>query len=847
MKLSLPIDPLLPQALEAIEKGNTLIVQASPGSGKTTRIAPYLLRHSNLLSNSQVWVLQPRRLAAKFAAVRVAEEENEKVGDWVGYHFRFERNYSQNTRLLFLTEGMLMRRLLQNPTLSGVSLVILDEFHERHLHTDLSLSFLKTLQLTDRPDLKLIVMSATLELDSLKNFLPEAPILKLESPLYPIETYYLGASELSYPLSRRVKNKVESYFSQSPKGDCLVFLPGLREIREAESEISAISKKFNFNVFSLHGDFDKEDQEKALAPSPKRKLVLSTNLAETSLTIPGVNCVIDSGLQRTASYSWWTGIPLLSTKQNSKASAIQRAGRAGRTGPGFCYRLYSQHDFETKAPFDVPEIRKADLAQTVLELKALGIKILTHFHWFEPPSRDSLLSAHKLLYLLGALSSTEEQSQLTETGKKMAGFGAHPRISRFLLECTKYDCLDEGIKMAALISENKLDSLDAIEHLDRHLDLGTRRVMTHLEGLIQKETNTTMTSTLSREEAIAISLLTAFTDRVAQAKADNASQKSSTSACREFVLSSGGTATLRQGMLYPYRVQEPYVLALSLQEIDRGRSSIVHLNSLIPIKTDWLYELNPCPLEERENTQWNREKSRIESASQLTLGQLIIENTDRETSNEDLVFEIILRDVFKIDAKTIDQLTIQDWLSLFKIIFPSGEAETELAKIQLWQSYVNNNSEAITADSLSRFFRGWLRGKRTLREISSFEFLSSLRQYYCHENEFKLEQNCPTSFVFPNLRKANIHYVWDQNPWIESKIQDFFGLHDTPRICAGKVALTAHLLAPNFRAVQVTSDLKNFWKTHYPNIKKELSRNYPRHPWPENPYQPLPPRPSKKV
>ncbi|MBM4316281.1 MAG: ATP-dependent helicase HrpB [Deltaproteobacteria bacterium] len=841
----LPIDSLLPTALKAMERSTSLILQASPGSGKTTRLPPYLLRNSKTLSQSQIWVLQPRKLAAQFAAARVAYEENERLGDWVGYHFRFEKKFSSQTRLLYLTEGMLMRRLIGNPTLEGVSVVVLDEFHERHLHTDLTLSFLRRLQRTVRPDLKIIVMSATLDLKSLTEFLPEAPLIHLESPIFPVETTYLSPSQTEKSLPRLVKDAVEKYFKASTQGDCLVFLPGLREIRSCETELSSLSRTLNFSLFALHGDFGKEDQEAALQPGEFRKVILSTNIAETSLTIPGINCVIDSGLQRIASYSWWTGLPLLSTKPNSKASSIQRAGRAGRTGPGFCFRLYTQHEFETKAPFETPEIRKSDLTQTALELKGLGVEDLSTFEWFEPPSKEALTSSEKLLFLLGALESTSSASPLTPLGEKMKQVSLHPRIARFLLECESSGCLEQGIRMAALISEGKLETLDALDQLKSPLDFSSERVKRQLEIMFHENNASLSVSASDKNAALAKALLSAFPDRMALAKSTESSKKLSLTATKDFVLASGGTASLIGNQLYSHSSSEPYVIALALQEIQRGVFSKVHLTSLVPIQEEWLFELSPCPIEDIEKVQWNRTKQKIEATSQLILGQIVLESRAREAKDENEVFSILVRELFKTSPQKLESLSLQDWVSLFNTLFPQQELETELTRLNISFNQMRFGKE-VHGSNLLMFLRHWLDRKRSLKEIEVTSCIQNLRVFFLEGQEHTLERNCPSFILLPNQRKTPVHYPWDRAPWIESRMQDFFGMLEVPALCGGRVSLIVHLLAPNHRAVQVTSDLKSFWQNHYPKIRKELSRNYPKHSFPEDPYTPIPPSPRKR-
>ncbi len=392
-RLSLPIDPHLPLIAKKLQESGCLVLKASPGSGKTTRVAPFLL--NSLPPGKEILVLEPRRLAAKLAARRVAEERREKVGGVIGYQFRFENVSSKETRLRFLTEGMLMRRLIRDRTLDGVAIVILDEFHERHLHGDVALSYLRSLQASGRPDLKLVVMSATLDTEALLRYLGNCPLVEVEGRPFDVATHYRPSENKFLEIS--VRDAVKTAFQEWPEGDCLVFLPGMADIRRAESALSDLARINHWDLFPLHGELSKGEQDRALLPGRNRKIILATNVAETSLTIEGIRIVIDSGLHRQASYSWWSGVPSLRTRPISRASSIQRAGRAGRTASGTCYRLYSRADFDGRAPFETPEIQRADLCQTLLELKELGVQSLTQFPWFDPPPAGAMESAEATL------------------------------------------------------------------------------------------------------------------------------------------------------------------------------------------------------------------------------------------------------------------------------------------------------------------------------------------------------------------------------------------------------------------------------------------------------------------
>jgi len=397
----LPIDPLLPQLVAHFRAAPNLVLEAPPGAGKTTRVPPALLE-AGLADRGEILVLQPRRLAARLAARRVAEELGEAVGETVGYQVRFEEIAGPRTRIRFVTEGVLTRRLLRDPSLQSVAVVLLDEFHERHLPGDLGLALLRRLQLTSRPDLRIGVMSATLEAAPVAAFLGDCPTLRSEGRRFEVQIDHLTQSD-DRPLARQVAAALGRLLNEGLEGDVLVFLPGAAEIRHALEACEPLALSADLLLLPLHGDLPPADQDRAVRRADRRKVIFSTNVAETSVTIDGVVAVIDGGLARTAGHSPWSGLPTLKVAKISQASATQRAGRAGRTRPGRCIRLYTRHDFESRPPFDLPEVRRLDLTEPVLELKAAGITDLATFGWLEAPAPAALASAELLLTRLGAL------------------------------------------------------------------------------------------------------------------------------------------------------------------------------------------------------------------------------------------------------------------------------------------------------------------------------------------------------------------------------------------------------------------------------------------------------------
>ncbi|MDT5294725.1 MAG: ATP-dependent helicase HrpB [Acidobacteriota bacterium] len=465
----LPIDALVPEAVEALRRAPSLVVEAPPGAGKTTRLPPAIL-DAGLAGRGDVLVLEPRRLAARMAARRVAEERGERLGETVGYQVRFEEVSGPATRLRFLTEGVLTRRLLADPLLKGVGCVVLDEFHERHLPADLALALLRRLQRKERPDLKLVAMSATLDAAPVARYLNDCTVLRSEGRRFEVKVEHLVRHD-ERPLEAQVENAVRRLVSEGLDGHVLVFLPGAASIRRAQSECERIAAEAGLLVLPLHGELPAAEQDAAVRVSERRKLILSTNVAETSVTIEGVAAVIDSGLARVAGHSPWSGLPVLKVSRVSRASAVQRAGRAGRTREGRCLRLYTAQDFGARPEHETPEVRRLDLAESVLELRASlelhaplelraagvgdprGVNDLRDFEWFESPSTDALEAAETLLRRLGA---TDEAGRVTETGRRMLRLPLHPRLARIVVEAESRGVAREACSIAALIAERDI-------------------------------------------------------------------------------------------------------------------------------------------------------------------------------------------------------------------------------------------------------------------------------------------------------------------------------------------------------------------------------------------------------
>jgi ATP-dependent helicase HrpB len=771
--LKLPIDDLLPAIFESLREHPSFVIEAPPGAGKTTRVPPALLS----LVRGQVLVLEPRRLAARLAARRTAEELGERVGDTVGYQVRFEEVAGARTRLRFLTEGILTRRLISDPTLAGVDVVVLDEFHERHLESDLALALLRRLQTTTRPDLRLIVMSATLDAAPVARFLGDCPKLRSEGRLFELTITHLPYS--ASPLEKQVATALEILFAEKHAGDVLVFLPGSAEIRRAARECQQLAAKHRLLVLPLHGDLSSEEQDRAVSHGPRQKVILSTNVAESSITIEGVNAVIDSGLARSASDSPWTGLPTLEVQRISKASATQRAGRAARTAPGLVLRLYTLEDFHRRPEHAAPEIMRRELAEVCLHLRAMGIGHPGELEWLDQAPQAAVLRAEDLLERLGAIPG--------EMIRRMARYPLHPRLTKLVMEALDRGAGEEGCKAAALLSAGtRTDSCDLLRLLDLELE---PRANQHFEQIRRHVRPPKQTK--HDPQALPLSILAAFPDRVARRRKD-----------RELLLSTGGSATLACD------AQADFLVAVDIE--DRSEHALPLVRLYCPIEPDWLIDMFPERVREREGVEWNRSAERVEAVSALVYDNLVIQETRSGTPDTEGAADLLTERALEAGiGRFVDEDALNEVLA--RIAFASGhKMDVESA------------------------FRELCNGLKSFTELKAVgpSLIALLLQRA--DSRF-LNEVAPAHIRLPNGRQTKVHYESDKPPWIASRLQDFLGMRETPRIGNGKVPLVIHLLAPNQRPVQTTTDLAGFWERLYPQIRRELGRRYPKHAWPEKP------------
>ncbi len=785
--LPLPVDGIIPEILSKLQRGSNLVIQAEPGAGKTTRIPAALLT----AVSGQVLVLEPRRIAARLAARRVAWEFSEEIGETVGYQVRFERVAGPDTRLHFLTEGVLTRRLLSDPELHGVDAVVLDEFHERHLESDLALALLKRLQ-RKRADLRIVVMSATLDVAAVARFLGDCPVTRSEGRRFDLAIEHVPYSPA--PLHEQVRDALELLVRAEQGGDVLVFLPGAAEIRRAARACEPLARQGNRLLLPLHGDLTASEQDRAVAPAAQPKVILSTNVAESSITIDGVRAVIDSGLARMAAYSPWTGLPTLRVGRISKSSARQRAGRAARTAPGRVIRLYSQMDYQARAEHETPEILRSDLTQLCLALRAMGIRDPGAVEWLDALPEQAVNHGEELLDLL---------IRTDQDARNLMRLPVHPRLSRMIAAAEERGAGRAACMAAAFLSAGeRLEHNDLLEALDERPGDATRQQIQHLLRMVRPTKRFPALAKLGRgtqgigqiendDDGLLQSVLMGFPDRVAQRKSG------------QQVMLSNGTAAEIVGPLASY----PLMVALDAE--DRSDQPLPLVRLFSRVEPEWLLDFFPERVREETAIGWNRQAERVDSVSRLMYDKLTLQESSGEPEPE-AAAELLAEKALEAGIERfVDPEVLEDVVG--RLEFSGIEAPD-------------------TESALQEFCRG-LRSFAQLKSAGA-SFVSWLESKV---DAGRLGRNAPRTLRLKGGRQVKVHYQPGKTPWIASRLQDFLGMDETPRLGPHQTPVVLHLLAPNHRPVQTTTDLAGFWSRLYPQVRRELMRRYPRHLWPEDP------------
>jgi ATP-dependent helicase HrpB len=827
LPLDLPVAGELPRIVAASRSG-AVVVTAPPGSGKTMLVPAAVL--DDLPAGQKLTLIQPRRLAARAVARQIARLRGVRLGGEVGYLVRFDACVSRETRLVVETTGIMLRRLLDDISLEGIGAVVLDEFHERTIEMDLVLGLLVRVRQTLRPDLRIVVMSATLAAEPVAKLLGNCPIVHAEGRRFPVSVRYQRRGE-----QRELPDLVAATVPEALRetdGHTLVFLPGVGEIMRCEAALAPLADRQGHALLKLFGDLPPEEQDRALLDAGQRKIILSTNVAETSLTIPGVTAVIDSGQARQLRVAPATGLPRLELVPISQASADQRAGRAGRTAAGVCWRLWEEAGHRHRPMAETPEALRSDLAEPLLQLLTLGEH--DDFPWLDPPPAEAVENARRLLLLLGAI---DEANRVTPLGQELSRLPAHPRLGRLLLAGARHGVLRETSIAAALLSERdpfrvgdqgrrgprdhqtvrtRSDVVDRVAALqafhggvrmaDPALELhhvGARNVLRSAEQLYRLVDRELAPRSETPEVSLMQALLEAFPDRLAKLR--GGTQDRATMVGGRGVRLDGGS-----------RVRgEPLLLAIDLN--DAGGEARARLASAVD--REWL----PAELlTTRDELFYNPTRKQVEARSRTYFADLLLEETPVAIN----------------DPKAAGEILAREALSQLERFLPAADsaAGSFLARVRwLAASLPDLGLPAFDDAHLAAMLPEVCAGLRSLDDIPTADWLSRLQQAVGYERIAEIERLAPREMELTNGNRHPLVYEAGRPPVLAVRIQELFGVRETPRIGGGRVAVLLHLLGPNYRPQQVTADLASFWANTYPEVKKELRRRYPKHAWPDDP------------
>lgn len=858
----LPVDSQIPDLLETLRQRRTLVLLAEPGAGKTTRVPPALVRAGLCPpQHPRILVLQPRRVAARAIAQRIADEQGWPLGGQVGYHVRMERKFQPHTPLVLITEGILTRRLLSDPLLEGVGAVVLDEFHERSIHSDVAMAMLKQVRQTVRPDLLILVMSATLDPQPISDFLDNAPVLQVPGRLFPVKIQYAPGPEKS--LEERTAAAVQTGLAatdesaQSP-GHILVFLPGAGEINRCTRALAGLARQYQAILLPLHGSLPLDMQLKALAPVQQKKIILSTNIAETSLTIDGVCVVVDSGLVRRAGFDADRGIDRLDLQRISRASATQRAGRAGRTGPGLCIRLWSMQENNHLAEFDLPEIQRLDLAPTVLGLYSWDRRGAAGIDWLTAPPAERISAADQFLLDIQALAPAADGGQtITALGNRLLTLPLHPRLGNFMLAAAQYRLTRPAALLAAMLSEKDILASRASRTAQT---TGDSDVLWRLDLLTADRTSPAAAldnAAVSRVRTVAAELQ----HLTAAATAQDAGQSKPE-------ISDGWAQTQLQKLLlaaYPDRVcrrrtadparalmvggrgvrlapesivkRAEFFLALDVELSSKPGMSDALVRQASAIDPAWLGQQFPHAIQTHDDLTWDANARRVTAQRTVLYHDLPLETTTGGQRNTAAVRDLLRRELgpvaqtWLMENKHCAQLLLR--FNFLQRTMP--EKPWPLPEVDFPQE-----PAAATSPTLADILAEWLadqaaatgRVDELLQQDSLADRLFSSWNY---STQMLINKCAPPAFKLPSGRVAQLEYRPDAPPILAARVQELFGLHETPRVADGRVALTLEILGPNYRPVQTTSDLAGFWRGSYHQIRKDLRARYPRHNWPDEP------------
>jgi ATP-dependent helicase HrpB len=848
--LGLPIEDCLDQLKQCLSERNEVVLEAPPGAGKTT-LVPLALLDEAWLSGKKILMLEPRRIATKSAAHRMASLINESPGQTVGYRMRLDTKVSKQTRIEVMTEGILTRMLQKDPSLEEVGLVIFDEFHERNLDSDLALSLClkgRTLFRDDQAPLKILIMSATLDSQAIAQLLDNAPIVSSEGKSYPVDINYGRASQPKERIVDRMVTTIKQALIDNPQSSLLAFLPGQGEIHRVAEALSSwlIESKINhIHLRPLFGNLSIDDQQAAIAPLPRersgrasgdQKVVIATNIAETSLTIEGIDIVVDSGLARVSKFNPSTGMTGLHTVKISKSSSVQRAGRAGRLGPGQCYRLWSAEQQKQLVPHISAEILSADLAPLAMQLLKWGVDDPSELKWLDLPPRGPWLQAIDLLELLGAIQSKSNSWILTAHGQAMASLPLHPRLAHLLLCGVNIGYSKKAALLASLLSDrdpfsqdnpdlnHRLDILSGESNCPRQHQGWLYRTQQQAQQFTQQinqldSNNHALTFLVKADQMVGYLLACAYPDRIARVRYSGGYQ-----------LANGRSASFWG----QHRLAKNRWLAVSeVSSVIGGKGDIIRTATALDER---LFDTALNHLVSSEATaQWDKKTNRFIAENQTKIGQLILQKTALDKVPAEAKRKALCLHIQK------QGLTLLPW---------TAELEQWCARITLLGSIETNQgwpdvSQTRLLASIETWLAPYLDDVNLLQDFKKLNLKDILGTLLPYQKQQQLNQLAPARLTVPSGSSIAINYL-ESPPVLAVKLQEMFGCEQSPSVISGKVTLVVHLLSPAGRPLQITQDLAGFWRTSYHDVKKEMKGRYPKHPWPDDPLVAIATRKTKR-
>lgn len=814
MNEQLPIEETLPALRQALRAARNAAVTAPPGAGKTTKV-PLALLEEAWLDGRKIVMLEPRRIAARSAARRMAQLLGEDVGQTVGYRTKGDSAIGRHTRIEVVTEGILTRWLQSDPGLEDVGIVIFDEFHERSVHADLGLALSLQCQSLFREDLRIVVMSATLEAESVADILEGASVLRSEGRMYPIETIYV-ARRSDERMERRAASAVLSALAAHPEGDALVFLPGAGEIRRTADELYALGIPEHIRIAPLYGALSAQEQDAAVQPSRagERKVVLATSIAETSLTVEGVRIVIDSGYSRVPYFSPRNGLSRLETVRVTAASADQRRGRAGRVAPGVCYRLWTEEEHRQLKPFHDPDILTSDLSPLALELAVWGVSDPRELRWIDPPPEGAYQQARELLRQLGAL---DETGAVTLHGRQIAELGAHPRLAGMIVRAKPLGFGPFACELAALLEER----VGAGSGGSSAVDMRSRVEALRSRRGADAETTRRDIARRMREAGIAASgatevdparcgelLAAAYPDRIAMRRPNGT-----------YLLANGRGAELPE---HAEPLSRERFLAVA--ELD-GAGANSRIRAAAPLTLEQIERVFPDRISVIDNVYWDTAAKTVRARRKRMLGAFVLDEIPLPKPDSEEVRAALMQGIRESGLQALSwSKSNAQWRQ--RMLF---------LRAHLGEDWPDVSDEALL-DTLDIWLGPHLYGMSSITDAARVNVKDALEaSSLTWEQRGRLEEWAPTHIQVPSGSRIAIDYSDPLQPVLPVRLQEVFGWQETPRIAGGRVPLTLHLLSPAQRPVQVTKDLDSFWQDAYFEVKKDLKGRYPKHHWPDDP------------